>query len=292
MISFCKSVYDPGIHFYFSLNWYLAFFSILCLNHEKTISLKLTMVIPVITLFLVLLYLRIVDEIKDFEYDKTFNPDRPLVKGIVTEKELKWYLLGICSIYFLLNLNYGQFVFWILLLDSTFSYFLISLESISKTVKNNILLNLLITYPVNVLLSFYLLFFELYIWKEDLSPKDLLLILCFALAFLNYEFCRKIKSPLNLKQGERTYSSYFGTIPSKVISDLLALSAITILMILSHSWLPLLAIIPLFWGWSLLSKNKSITLSGTAFIGLFYGICISLGILSRLNLSFHLLVRP
>lgn len=277
--TFCRQVYHPGVHFYFSLNWFFAFFSILCINHDKKYVLEKNFITPVLTLFFVLLFLRIIDEIKDFDYDKMYNPARPLVQGLVTFQDLNLYLCLTAMTFLLLNLTSGSLVILVLVFEILYSTLLILLEKKSVIIKNNIVINLIFTYPVNILLSIYILFFKLHQWNETVIFTDYLAVLSFALAFLNYEFCRKIRWPHQEAAGERTYSSFFGTIQSKIISDFLGVASLSILVFLTKSWILIFGIFPILWGWKLLFDKKSITSSGSAFLGIFYGICIMLGIL-------------
>ncbi len=291
LILFCKEVYHPGVHLYFSLNWYLALYSGLCLLHGRAFTLHLTALVAIATLFLILLYLRIIDEIKDFDYDKIHNPDRPLVRGIVTVKELNTYLLLLIIPIIGMNAFYGSKVLGLISFELAYAYLLLPLDRI-RVIRENLILNLFITYPVNVLLSVYILYQGLHAWGETALHGDWTLITAFACAFLYYEFARKITWPYAQTKGQRTYSEALGTKKATAVALLLAISAGLILTTILNTWLPFLLLIPLAQGLHLLGKGKSMALSGTAFIGLFYGIIIAAGILARFDLRFHLLVGP
>ncbi len=298
LLDFCKDVYSPGVHLYFAVNWYLALHAALSLNHGRKLALDWDAVVAVLTIFFVLLYLRIIDEIKDSEYDKEFNTDRPLIKGTVTVKDLKKFLIVTGAIAPLLNFIFGVPVLIIVGIELIYSLLLIFLERNSKLVRDNILLNLIVTYPVNILLSIYVLILDLSVWNETAQMKDFLVILAFACAFLYYEFARKISWPHQEQKGMRSYSSFFGTLPSAFIAYSLGLMAALMTTLMTKSWLPVLLIIPLFSGLAKLLKSRdsekpgAMKLSGTLFIGLFYGVMIAIGVLNLFNYGFHFLIRP
>lgn len=292
IFSFCQDVFNIPVHLYFCLNWYVALHLSLSLNHQKDLEFGMPSFIVVVTLFLVLLYLRILDEIKDFAYDQTFNPNRPLVLGKITIKELKVYLGVIGLLTLFINLYSGWMVLSLLSFELLYSTCLIFFEKKSVVIKDNMLVNLLVTYPVNVLLSIYILVIDLTLWKGSALFEDALTILAFACAFLYYEFARKISWPEQEKPGQRSYSAFLGTIPAAIIASLLALTSAVILIYLYHSWVPGFLVLPLGLGLLRLKIRKTMTLSGTFFIGLFYGIVILLGVLDHLDLSFHFLIGP
>ena len=48
--------------------------------------------------FLLLLRLRLIDELKDLEHDRRFYPDRPLPRGLVEQREVGWVAAGVVLI--------------------------------------------------------------------------------------------------------------------------------------------------------------------------------------------------
>ncbi len=291
LASFCREVYHPGVHLYFSLNWYLALFSGLCLVHGRPFTLGPDALAVTGTLFLVLFYLRIIDEVKDFDYDRVFNPSRPLVRGLVTVKDLQTYLFVLIIPVIGLNILYGGTVIGLLAVELLYAYLLLPVDRL-RPIRENVILNLFVTYPVNILLSVYVLFQSLFQWGEGVLASDWSLIIAFACAFLYYEFARKITWPESQIKGQRTYSDALGTKTAVAVALGLATCAALLVTVTLKTWLPLLLLAPLGHGLSLLRRNKSMALSGTAFIGLFYGIVIAAGILARFDLRFHLLVGP
>ncbi|MCO4793977.1 MAG: hypothetical protein KC493_09705 [Bacteriovoracaceae bacterium] len=286
--SFCKDIYDPGIHIYFSLNWYLALYAAFAINHKKEWLLNSSPIKVILSLFLILFFLRIVDEIKDFEYDKIFNPDRPLVKGTVSLSDLNIYMIVIVVLTLALNYQYGWSVIYFLLFEFFYGYFLIYIEKLSKTARDHILLNLIITYPVNVLLSIYIFF----VFKAEQSnihwnQYDTMILISFACNFLYYEFTRKICWPDLAGKGQRFYSEHLGFYNSIFWTMSFSFFAMFFLIQAFDTWAPLVLLIPLGFGLSKLIRDRQkkdrsslpLQLSGSLFIGLFYAVLITLGIL-------------
>ena len=164
----------------------------------------------ILVVFLTLFFLRVVDEWKDFDYDKVHKPDKPLVQGVVTHGQLFTYL----RVTALLTLGLSAWLSWtmavIVALDMAWGLFLVSLERMSRVVRENVFVNLLVTYPVNVALSVcvYVFFLEQYGVAPSLS--GVLLIGGFAVAFLSYEFLRKAVWPHLAEPGERVYATVVG----------------------------------------------------------------------------------
>ncbi|MBF0300163.1 MAG: hypothetical protein HQK51_15685, partial [Oligoflexia bacterium] len=88
---FTKETYAIGLHLAYSVAIFLAFYAACLLTNtpsDVTWSWGTDDLISMATIFVILFYIRVLDEIKDYEYDCKFNPDRPLVKGDVTLKNL------------------------------------------------------------------------------------------------------------------------------------------------------------------------------------------------------------
>lgn len=303
---FCKDIYDPGVHLYFAANWYFALYGILGINHHAEYILSLSPLNVILSMFLILLYLRIVDEIKDFDYDKMFNPDRPLVKGSVTKKELHLYLLATVVVTVILNYRFGISVLLLLLLEFIYGYSLILIEKRNKTIREDMMINLLVTYPVNILISFYI--FLVFTVEQNIhfakhipwTKVDAFILIAFATCFLYYEFARKISWPSKAAEGQRLYSSVLGFWPSIGMAMTTGLAAMVFLFLAVKNWSPALLLIPLGYGLWRIQREKiggktrrPLTLSGSLFLGFFYGITIVLSVLDfYMGFDFNRAVGP
>ncbi len=305
--NFCKDIYNPGVHLYFAVNWYFALYGAVAINHQSEYMLSLSPVKMILSIFLILFYLRVVDEIKDFEYDKKFNPDRPLVKGSVTKKDLVIYLIGSVILTFILNLHLGVSVLFFLMLEFIYGYFLVLIEKGNSIIRNNMMINLFFTYPVNILVSVYIFLVFAVEQRMYFSKKigwnriDTFILISFAACFLYYEFARKISWPSKAEEGQRLYSKVLGFGTSVIFAIGTGVCALVFLMLSLNHWAPLLLILPLGLGLFRLIKEKDspeksrlpLTLSGSLFLGTFYGIIIVLSLLDfYMGFDFHRAIGP
>ena len=237
--SFMRDSYEPGLHFGFAALWFLGLIATFVSINETPLTWVLSgkTLFAILTLFLVLFVLRCVDEIKDYEYDKVHSPDRPLVVGSVTEDDLFAFNILSTVVVVFLNLFLSASLLAIALLDILYGIYLIWVERFSPKVRNSLYYSLLVTYPVNILLSVYTLFFFMGEYGAGFKPDRLWVILAFALAFLHYEFSRKNAWPQHAKAGQRLYSATLTTPGTLLISNLFALLAPLIILLVSKPWL-------------------------------------------------------
>ncbi|MTE14553.1 hypothetical protein GLP40_17515 [Nocardia sp. CT2-14] len=172
---------------------------------------------------IVLLYLRMVDEQKDLEYDRVHNPDRPLVTGAVSALELRsaMAVIAVVSIGGSLALSVRSAV----AITAVLAYGLIlwGLERLSETVRTNIMLNLVVTYPVQLLVTAYAVLSAIDTGEAADHGRVAAVAVVFAGAFLQFEFARKTSRIA--RPGEMYYSNALGAIGSAAASVLCALAA-------------------------------------------------------------------
>lgn len=172
---------------------------------------------------IVLLYLRMVDEQKDLEYDRVHNPDRPLVTGAVSALELRGAMgvIAVVSIAGSLVLSVRSAV----AIAAVLAYGLIlwALEQLSDTVRTSILLNLVVTYPVQLLVTAYVVLSAIDTGDAAAHGRVAVVAVVFAGAFLQFEFARKTSRIA--RPGEMYYSNALGARGSAAASVLCALAA-------------------------------------------------------------------
>ncbi|MFE3188347.1 hypothetical protein ACFXHA_05020 [Nocardia sp. NPDC059240] len=183
---------------------------------------------------IVLLYLRMVDEQKDLEYDRVHNPDRPLVTGAVSALELRGAMAVIAVVAIAGSLALS--VRSALAIAAVLAYGLIlwGLEQLSATVRTNILLNLLVTYPVQLLVTLYVVLSAIDTGEAAAHGRVAWTAVVFAGAFLQFEFARKT-SRLT-RPGEMYYSNALGYTGSALAVLLLALAAALCETALAEPW--------------------------------------------------------
>ena len=284
---FIKNVYAPGLHIAYSGLWFLSLMGTMVLVQGcgSPWVFDMKVIGAVSTLFLVLFFLRVADELKDLEYDRLHNPDRPLVKGLVTKRDLYIYMAFSGGIVALINIWISWYLLAIVILDMLWGLILITIEKSSQTHKNNMFLNLLITYPVNIALGIYTYVFFMEEYGAVSGKEGIMIVVAFAFAFLNYEFSRKIAWPHLSKPSERLYSNALGGVGASLITLMFALIPLAILVFLIEpgslrgvwkyaGWIILIPAVPAVYGFSrfIAERNarKKYAVYGMGFLMLFY----------------------
>lgn len=296
---FVRDVYAPGLHIAFAAIWFLALDSGFAALSQQHVWHIRYLPLGVATFFVVLFYLRVIDEWKDFAYDQIYNPTRPLVRGAVTFHHLYGFLIASAAIAIGLLLLFPAFSAaspWppiIITADLAYGLLLVALEKLAPPLRDGMLLNLVVTYPVNVALSVFA--YAAWLGRTGTRPdrRAVLLIVSFALAFLHYEFARKIAWSGQAIPGKRLYSAVLGQRITVALAILFAVGAAAMaaglfVPISAFGFAPLAALLPVLagtWRFARLSDTaKSAPLAPFAmgFLALFYATVLCIGITSGL----------
>lgn len=160
--------------------------------------------------FLILLYLRAVDEVKDLAYDRVHNPDRPLVRGAVSVNE-SWLLAALVALLvwgISSALNAGLVI--VATVQMAYGLMLFALERHWARFRESILLNLIVTFPVSAALNVYA---GVYLAGRGLLPgigSTVAVVAGHIAVFLHMEFGRKLKWPHLSGAGENGYALALG----------------------------------------------------------------------------------
>ena len=238
-INFNRKAFDPVLHFNYTVFWFLSLECLLILAGNSTspwiINLKLFL--GILSVFIMLFFFRAIDEIKDYEYDKEFNKSRPLVTGEVTRRELYIYIISVVLIIITINLYLSRVLLIIMLTDIFYSLILVLVEKRSDKLKNSLFLNLLITFPVNIILSVYICFF--FFINYQVAPDVMAIgpLFAFVIAYLNYEFSRKTFWPHQIISAEqRSYSGIIGVSGSLLLIILCGLIPVIVAFFIIKPW--------------------------------------------------------
>lgn len=185
------------------------YFIVLLNNGIVQFSIGKEEIIGSFTVFAFLLWLRIADDLKDYETDKKLFKDRPLPSGRVKKKDVIIICYIIQIIVIVLNLMYmNNFIFFIILY---FYGFLMSKWFFQKSkIQSNLILAVITHNPVQMIMNIYIVSFTCI--KYSLNPISLTTIMAiFTLYFpaLIWEISRKIKAPKDENE-YTTYSKIFG----------------------------------------------------------------------------------
>ncbi len=179
------------------------------------------------TLYLMLLFLTLVDELKDYEYDQKYNPDRVLVVGVLSHTELTIIALvlalGVIGINALFSIQATLF----LIIDFCYAWLLLGMERKSKRLRDGVVINLVFTYPVQAFLSLYLIFSVQAQIGGNLSISVWLWPIAIMLAYLHFEFARKT-TWLRVDDHKKFYSTVLGAKRSGFVTLYLGIAAILV----------------------------------------------------------------
>jgi len=217
---FLREAFEPISHFGFVCLWQLSLIGLLALRHHQAGGppARLTVggleLAALVAVFLALFVIRAVDEVKDRDYDREFHPDRPLVRGAVSERDLWTWSAGAGALALglggLLVPGAGVWPLALLVVELVWVFALVAVERRSAAIRDGLLLNLLVTYPVNLLLIGFA--WALFCGLQGVAPDavDLALAAAHGLVFLHFEFARKLVWPQAARAGQKSYAAALG----------------------------------------------------------------------------------
>lgn len=208
---------------------------IILLNYGITdFRLGIQELIGTYTVFAFLLWLRIADDLKDFETDKRLFPDRPLPSGRVYKRDVVIICAIVEFVAVILNLLFmNNFLYFCILYG--YGYLMSKWFFRKKKIQPSLPLALITHNPVQMFVNVYIISFT--VIKYDLPPVSLFTVMAlWTLYFpaLIWEVSRKIKAPKDENE-YTTYSKLFGYKKSTRFVMILTLVDIVTNMILVYN---------------------------------------------------------
>lgn len=183
------------------------------------------------TVFAFLFWLRVADDLKDYETDLRLFPDRPLPSGRVYKKDIVIICIIMELIAVVLNLIFMNNILFICILYA-YGYLMSKWFFKKKVIQPSLPLALVTHNPVQMFVNVYIISFT--VIKYDLEPVSLITIMTlWTLYFpaIIWEVSRKIKAPKD-ENDYTTYSKLFGYKKSTKFVMILTLVDIVTNMIL------------------------------------------------------------
>jgi 4-hydroxybenzoate polyprenyltransferase len=247
--AFVLTRFNPAVYVSYGVLWSLSLEGTVALaSGESAWRPTGTSAVRTVCLVLALLFFRMLDEQKDLGYDRVHNPGRPLVTGAITAADLRTAMVVIAVLATAASLILSPLSGLAYLATLGYGLLLAAAERRWPRAGDDLLLNLAIAYPVQVVAGVYLLVSMPYHagWRSGI------LLVAYAGVFLHFEFARKTswtRSP-----GERLYSEVLGARTSAALALGWATVAITSLLVVCRpwhrdptAWLPCLAVLPPAW---------------------------------------------
>lgn len=186
------------------------------------------------TVFAFLLWLRVADDLKDYETDQRLFPDRPLPSGRVLKKDVIVVCALAEALAVLLNLLFMNNLLFFGILYG-YGYLMSKWFFHKKQIQPSLPLALVTHNPVQMFVNLYVISFT--VIKYDLKPVSLITIMAlWTLYFpaLIWEVSRKIRAPRD-ETDYTTYSKLFGYKKSTMFVMILTLVDIVTNMILVYN---------------------------------------------------------
>lgn len=185
------------------------YFIILLNQGVKTFQISIQEIIGGYTVFAFLLWLRVADDLKDYETDKRLFPNRPLPSGRTKIKDVVISCAFVELIAVVLNYIFmPNFVFFIILY--AYGYLMSKWFFQRSKIQPSLPLALVTHNPVQMFVNLYIISFTVIKYKLDFINLTTIMTL-FTLYFpaLIWEVSRKIKNPKK-ENDYTTYSKLFG----------------------------------------------------------------------------------
>ncbi len=223
------------------LSFYYLLQCIYGLNH---LTISIFPLSAILSIFILLLILRLMDEIKDKAIDQELFKDRPLPSGQVEETDIVFSLIVMIISFLVINILVRG-LFWLAVIVLGYTLFMFRYFFIASILRKNLILNLITHNPVVPLMLVYI--YGLFVVEHDLVFINsnwfpvLMLILMFWSMSLAWEIARKIRCREE-ENAYVTYSQIFGR-PGAVA---IATSAQTITLLLAIYFYSCLSLTPIF----------------------------------------------
>ena len=207
---YLKEMYPVIPRLLLGLIVFLEIYFIVLLNNGITeFNIGIQEVVGAITVFSFLLWLRVADDLKDYETDKKLFKNRPLPSGRVYKKDIIIMCSIVQAIAITLNLIFMNNLLFLCILYG-YGFLMSKWFFRKKKIQPNLLLAVITHNPVQLFVNMYIISFTCI--KYNLNPFTLTTLMAlFTLYFpaLIWEIARKIKAPKD-ENAYNTYSKIFG----------------------------------------------------------------------------------
>ncbi|WP_107482099.1 UbiA family prenyltransferase [Streptomyces sp. JHA26] len=215
-------------------------------------------------LLCVLLFMRVVDEIKDLDYDRVFNRDRPLVTGEVSLAAARTYLAGSAAPALVSAAAAGPGPVAAAAAIMAYSLFLLGLERLSPRFRDAMWGNIVVTVQLKTGVLLYAVLLARTAGAAAPAGPSALTVSAFLLAYVSWEVARKTVREPFARPGEKLYSTAVGATASVAVAAVLLLAACGCRVAVAASWQSwgtgwqcafLLPPTALAWGWVRLRRG-------------------------------------
>lgn len=222
-------------HALYSVVWYLAITGTWA-SADPSVTWQLGPVdgLGIVTVFALFFFMRVVDEIKDLDYDRAVNPERALARGVVTQSDAVLYMVATSVVTVVAN----GFIAWELAALTAgimaYSTLLLFVDRLFPRFAKTMYLNTCVSVQLKTMTGIYVCLAFAHHQGLTLQVETVAIVLGFVAAYLHWEFSRKIVWPELALPGEKLYSNSAGVIPSLFAGYAPLLAALTMLTFAFH----------------------------------------------------------
>lgn len=207
---YIRKNYPLASRFYAAvISFYSLYFTFYIISGHNKLTISWASIMGMFTFFFFLFFLRVSDELKDYEIDKKHFPERLVPSGKVKINDIKLLFYSILVILLVLNFipPHINLFFIIPLIYSLFMYKYFFLK---KYISKNLILAFVSHNPVIYLLQLYIISIVCREYNISfLKPDTFIIAILFWLPGVAWELARKIRAPEDEDDYE-TYSKIFG----------------------------------------------------------------------------------
>ncbi|MPZ83080.1 MAG: hypothetical protein GEV28_22890 [Actinophytocola sp.] len=245
--SYVGAAYRPSVQLPYTISWAIGLTALFaCVTGAVTQwRPDAELLVTVVTVVLAMLLMRGLDDIRDLDYDRRYNPGRPLPSGQVRERDLVTMVAVGSAV--LLVLNTGRGVALVMLaVQMGYTAAVIALDRLAGWPHPDRLgLQLAVNLPIQTLLSLYV--YAGFLRAESLGPSvaGIVAVVAVTAGALCLEFGRK--ATRRPRPGERTYVTVLGPSGTSLAALAAAVTATAIVLVSIEPWQPGGG-----WGWLVL----------------------------------------
>lgn len=237
LIRFVRHRYPPLLYVVWVSLWTCALHGLIGrLEGTRLVDrLDVSLVWTGLSLFLVTFFMRVVDEIRDYEYDRVHNPGRELAAGIVSFSDLYRLLLITAVIILALNVRTPAGA-GLLSAIMAYALFLWWLEVRSRFYRERMFFAIGVAIQLHVMQAIYVWAVRPASTATAPTMSVVATIAAFVFSYLHWEVARKTQWPAKGAPGAKLYSTEAGAVNSVLISLGLMTAAVTVHLFLLRPW--------------------------------------------------------
>ena len=260
LIAFALETHPPAVYALVSWGWAYSLIALLCGGAPLPAATPWLGLV----FFLVLLYLRAIDEIKDLPHDRIHHPERPVVRGAVSVPEVAAFAALIAGLVVALCTWLSPWMGLFAAGQLAYGLGLLVLERRWARMRQSVMLNLAVTVPVSIALNGLVL---VWLHAHGIATRDVgWAVLAHVAVFLHMEFGRKLVWMRALLADEPSYARTLGPLGAATVCLLLGgvACAVASWVLTRHgagalASLPWLAMLPSYVGFRLFMANRHAT---------------------------------